>query len=190
MQAISGAGYPGVSSMDILDNVVPFIGGEEEKMEEQEPQKLLGTFDGKGMRYAELIVSAHCNRVATRNGHLEAVSVEIEVKADRGGDPGGVAVLQAAGPAVQLAQRAPAGHPVDYGPDRPQPRLDRMAGSVPGHGHCDGAFAPGPTVRLQVHGAGAQHHRGTAGGSLLNAELMVARGYFGQAVPSWHIRHS
>ncbi len=80
MQAVSGAGYPGVSSMDILDNVVPYIGGEEMKMEQKEPQKLLGTFDGQSIRYADFVVSAHCNRVPVRNGHLEAVSVEFKDK--------------------------------------------------------------------------------------------------------------
>ena len=78
MQAVSGAGYPGVSSMDILDNVIPFISGEEEKMELKEPQKLLGLFDGERIRYADIVISAHCNRVPTRNGHLEAISVEFE----------------------------------------------------------------------------------------------------------------
>ena len=80
MQAISGAGYPGVSSMDIIDNVIPYIGGEEDKMEKKEPQKLLGVFDGAGIQYADIVVSAQCNRVPVRNGHLEAVSVEFRVK--------------------------------------------------------------------------------------------------------------
>ena len=78
MQAISGAGYPGVSSMDIVDNVVPYIGGEEEKMEQKEPQKLLGVFNGEQVTYADFVVSAQCNRVPVRNGHLEAISVEFE----------------------------------------------------------------------------------------------------------------
>ena len=84
MQAVSGAGYPGVSSMDILDNVVPYIGGEEEKMEQKEPQKLLGTFNGNSVQYADILISAHCNRVPVRNGHLEAVSVEFGEKPTAG----------------------------------------------------------------------------------------------------------
>jgi len=76
MQAISGAGYPGVSSMDIIDNVVPYISGEEEKMEEKEPQKLLGIFDGEKVNHADIVVSAHCNRVPVRDGHLEAITLE------------------------------------------------------------------------------------------------------------------
>ncbi|MEZ4584115.1 MAG: aspartate-semialdehyde dehydrogenase [Caldilineaceae bacterium] len=90
MQAVSGAGYPGVSSMDILDNIVPYIGGEEEKMEQKEPHKLLGTFDGQGIRMADMVVSAHCNRVPVRNGHLEAVSLEFETTPTEAGDPGRV----------------------------------------------------------------------------------------------------
>src|SRR5579883_1702187 len=81
MQSISGAGYPGVPSYDILDNVIPYIGGEEEKLE-SESRKMLGTWEeGCGFVDAPLIVSAHCNRVATREGHLECVSIELEREA-------------------------------------------------------------------------------------------------------------
>ena len=76
MQAVSGAGYTGVPSMDVIDNVIPFINAEEEKMESREPQKLLGRFDGKAVQMADFVVSAHCNRVPVRNGHLAAISVE------------------------------------------------------------------------------------------------------------------
>lgn len=77
MQAVSGAGYPGVASLDILGNVVPFIGGEEEKMEE-EPQKLLGRWDGSRFVEAGLGISAHCNRVPVENGHLECLSLSLK----------------------------------------------------------------------------------------------------------------
>src|SRR5205823_5428492 len=77
MQAVSGAGYPGVASLDILGNVVPFISGEEEKMEE-EPQKLLGRWDGSRFVEAGLSISAHCNRVPVENGHLECVSLSLK----------------------------------------------------------------------------------------------------------------
>src|SRR5690606_17059754 len=80
MQALSGAGYPGVSAMDILDNVVPYIGGEEEKIE-AEPRKLLGALEGESIRWADFVVSAQANRVAVRNGHLEAVSVKLRQSA-------------------------------------------------------------------------------------------------------------
>jgi aspartate-semialdehyde dehydrogenase len=77
MQAVSGAGYPGVPSLDILGNVVPFISGEEEKMEE-EPQKILGRWDGSRFVGAGLGISAHCNRVPVENGHLECLSVSLK----------------------------------------------------------------------------------------------------------------
>ena len=80
MQALSGAGYPGVSSLDILDNVIPYIGGEEEKME-IEPRKLLGRLAGESIELADFLISAQANRVAVRNGHLEAVSVKLKRRA-------------------------------------------------------------------------------------------------------------
>ena len=79
MQAISGAGYPGVASMDIIGNVIPFIGGEEEKME-QETQKILGEFRGDHIEPLAAQVSAHCNRVAVVDGHTVTVSVELSAK--------------------------------------------------------------------------------------------------------------
>ncbi len=79
MQAISGAGYPGVASMDINANVIPFIGGEEEKMQ-QETQKILGEFTGDAIRPLAAKVSAHCNRVPVVDGHMVATSVELERK--------------------------------------------------------------------------------------------------------------
>lgn len=179
MQAISGAGYPGVSSMDILDNVVPYIGGEEEKMEQKEPQKLLGSFDGTGVRYADIVVSAHCNRVPVRNGHLEAVSVEFEDK------PELEAILQAWRDYQPLAQqlRLPsAPQPAvlySESQDRPQPRLDRLAGTVPGMATVVGRLRPDPLLHYKFMVLGHNTIRGAAGGSLLNAELIVAQGYLG-----------
>src|SRR5260370_5119335 len=81
LQAISGAGYPGVPSYDILDNAIPYISGEEEKVE-SETRKMLGTWEeGRGFRDAPVVVSAQCNRVATREGHLESASIELEYDA-------------------------------------------------------------------------------------------------------------
>jgi aspartate-semialdehyde dehydrogenase len=181
MQAVSGAGYPGVSSMDILDNVVPYISGEEEKMEEKEPHKLLGTFDGTGIRNANIVVSAHCNRVATRNGHLEAISVEFEVK------PTEAEILetwQSYKPLAQQLNLPNAPQPAilyDNRPDRPQPRLDRLAGSVPGMATVIGRLRPDPLFHYKFMVLGHNTIRGAAGGSLLNAELLVAQGYVGQS---------
>jgi aspartate-semialdehyde dehydrogenase len=179
MQAISGAGYPGVSSMDILDNVVPFIGGEEEKMEQKEPQKLLGTFDGAQVRYADMVVSAHCNRVPVRNGHLEAVSVEFAEQ------PTVEEIKQAWREYNPLAQQL--GLPSAPQPaiiyheaaDRPQPRLDRLAGTVPGMATVVGRLRPDPLFHHKFMALGHNTIRGAAGGSLLNAELIVAQGYLG-----------
>ncbi len=188
MQAISGAGYPGVSSMDILDNVVPYIGGEEEKMEQKEPQKLLGVFDGDtASEYADFVVSAHCNRVPIRNGHLEAISVEFERK------PTKDEILAAWREYHPLAQQL--GLPSAPEPaiiymeaeDRPQPRLDRMAGCIPGMATVVGRLRPDPIFDYKFLVLGHNTIRGAAGGSLLNAELLVAQGYLGVTQLSWPI---
>lgn len=180
MQAISGAGYPGVSSMDSIDNVIPYIGGEEDKIEHKEPHKLLGLFDGTAVRTADFAISAHCNRVPVRNGHLEAVSVEFRERPER------EEILRAWENYAPLAQqlRLPsAPQPaVLYTPaeDRPQPRLDRLAGSVPGMATVVGRLRPDPLLQHKFIVLGHNTIRGAAGGSLLNAELLVAQGYLGQ----------
>jgi aspartate-semialdehyde dehydrogenase len=181
MQAISGAGYPGVSSMDILDNVVPYISGEEEKMEHKEPHKLLGRFDGEKVVYADLVVSAHCNRVPVRNGHLIAMSVEF---AD---NPTREEILACWSDYEPLAQRlglpsAPKPAVIyDDRADRPQPRLDRLAGTVPGMATVVGRLRPDPLFHWKFLALGHNTIRGAAGGSLLNAELLVAKGYLGES---------
>ena len=129
MQAISGAGYPGVPSMDINANVIPFIGGEEEKME-QETQKILGDFAGDHIRSLAAKVSAHCNRVPVVDGHLVTISVALSSK------PGLTDLLHAfetfdGVPQQRRLPSAPA-KPVSYMPqnDRPQPRQDAFSKSV------------------------------------------------------------
>lgn len=184
MQAISGAGYPGVSSMDILDNVVPYIGKEEEKMEKREPQKLLGSFNGNKVEMADFVVSAHCNRVPVRNGHLEAVSIEFDRK------PTLDEIREAWATYKPLAQQL--GLPNAPQPaliyreeqDRPQPRLDRLAGSVPGMATVIGRLREDPLFHAKFLVLGHNTIRGAAGGSLLNAELLVARGYLGAEAAS------
>lgn len=179
MQAVSGAGYPGVSSMDILDNVVPYIGGEEAKMEQKEPQKLLGHFDGNAVQYADFVVSAHCNRVPVRNGHLLAVSVEFAKAATQ------EEVLNAwqnYDPLPQQMKLPSAPQPAllyDDRQDRPQPRLDRLKGTVPGMATVIGRLRPDPLFHWKFLALGHNTIRGAAGGSLLNAELLVAQGYLG-----------
>jgi len=179
MQAVSGAGYPGVSSMDIMDNVVPYISGEEEKMEHKEPHKLLGVLEGETVRYADFVVSAHCNRVPVRNGHLLAISVEFDRK------PTQAEILEAWANYKPLAQQLnlpSAPQPALYYDDRhdrPQPRLDRLAGTVPGMATVLGRLRPDPILQYKFMALGHNTIRGAAGGSLLNAELLVAQGYLG-----------
>lgn len=176
MQAISGAGYPGVSAMDILDNVIPFIGGEEEKVE-VEPRKLLGTLSGDAIEMAGFAVSAQCNRVAVRNGHLEAVSVKLKRPAAQSevaaaftgyrGEPQRLGLPSAPDPAILL-------YTAD---DRPQPRLDRLAGN--GMATCVGRLRPDPLFDYKFIVLGHNTIRGAAGGAILNAELLYAQGYLG-----------
>src|SRR5436309_10020478 len=122
MQAVSGAGYPGVPSLDILGNVIPYIGGEEEKME-CETRKILGRFDGEGIEFADFPVSAQCNRVAVEDGHTESVSVQLKSKTSADEI---VEVLRAfSGPPQALGLPSAPDRPVVVleAQDRPQPRL-------------------------------------------------------------------
>ena len=184
MQALSGAGYPGVSSLDALDNVVPYIGGEEEKVENKEPHKLLGRFDGRGIVPADFRLSAHCNRVPTRNGHLEAVSAELGAAAAQ------AEVLAAWTDYCPLPQqlRLPSAPqpPILYAEreDRPQPRLDRLAGSVPGMATVVGRLRPDPLFDFKFLVLGHNTIRGAAGGSILNAELYYRQQGHAVAAPA------
>ncbi|RME64976.1 MAG: aspartate-semialdehyde dehydrogenase, partial [Caldilineae bacterium] len=180
MQAVSGAGYPGVPSMDIIDNIVPYIGKEEDKMERREPQKLLGEFDGERVLPVDFVVSAHCNRVPVRNGHLEAVSVEFtrrptleeirEVWASYRPLAQQLGLPHAPQPPIILREEV----------DRPQPRMDRLAGSVPGMATVVGRLREDPIFHAKFLVLGHNTVRGAAGGSLLNAELLAAKGYLGE----------
>ena len=173
MQALSGAGYPGVSALDILDNVIPFIPGEEGKLE-SEPQKLLGVVADGTIAPADFVVSAQANRVAVRNGHLEAVSVKLKRSATIAevaaaltgyrGEPQRLGLPSAPDPAIIL-------HTAD---DRPQPRLDRLAGA--GMATSVGRLRPDPIFDYKFIVLGHNTIRGAAGGAILNAELLVSRG--------------
>ncbi|PKO23554.1 MAG: aspartate-semialdehyde dehydrogenase [Chloroflexi bacterium HGW-Chloroflexi-1] len=176
MQALSGAGYPGVASLDILDNVIPYIGGEEEKIE-SEPLKLLGTLTGDAIALAGFVVSAQANRVAVRNGHLEAVSVKLKAPAALSdvaeaftsyrGEPQRLGLPTAPDPAIIF----------HTAPDRPQPRMDRLAGG--GMATHVGRLRPDPLFDYKFIVLGHNTVRGAAGGAILNAELLVAQGYLG-----------
>jgi len=174
LQAISGAGYPGVASMDIQGNVVPFISGEEEKME-AEPQKLLGKWDGTRFIEAGLGISAHCNRVPVLDGHLECVSLGLKK----------IASLDEVREALrtfkvdeELASLPTAlRHPVVVvdEEDRPQPRRDVEAGE--GMAAVVGRIRECPLHDVKLTLLSHNLVRGAAGAALLNAELLAARGF-------------
>ncbi len=174
MQALSGAGYPGVASMDINANVVPFIGGEEEKMQ-QETQKILGDFAGQAVNPLETRVSAHCNRVPVVDGHTIAVSVEFEKK------PTEAEILAAwrgwrGVPQERGLPSAPP-CPVIYmqEKDRPQPRRDVEREN--GMAVFVGRLRPCPVLDYKFVALGHNTVRGAAGAAVLNAEVMKAEGY-------------
>ncbi len=175
LQAISGAGYPGLPSYDILDNAIPYIGGEEEKME-SETRKMLGTWEeGRGFTDAPLVVSAQCNRVATREGHLECASIELG--RDDVNPEEIIAAWEQFTPEPQRLQlpSAPQSALVyRHEPDRPQTLRDRNAG----HGMTVtlGRLRRCPILGYKFVLLGHNTIRGAAGGSLLNAELCVSKG--------------
>lgn len=174
LQAISGAGYPGVASMDIMDNVVPYIGGEEEKIE-WEPRKMLGKVQGDQIALADFRVSAQVNRVPVVDGHLVCLSMELEKKAS----PDEVIQALRAYPLPELCQGLPsAPQPpivVMDEPNRPQPRLDRMTGA--GMTTTVGRVRVDPLLDIKMIVLSHNTIRGAAGGSLMNAELLVKTGF-------------
>jgi aspartate-semialdehyde dehydrogenase len=173
MQAISGAGYPGVASMDINANVIPFIGGEEEKMQ-QETQKILGEFAGDSLRPLNAKVSAHCNRVPVVDGHTVTVSVAFERK------PSKDEIIRAlvnhrSVPQERKLPSAPA-QPIIYMQenDRPQPRRD--AERERGMAVFVGRMRECPVLDYKFVALGHNTIRGAAGAAVLNAELMYSEG--------------
>lgn len=172
MQAISGAGYPGVASLDILDNVIPFIGGEETKLE-TEPLKILGTLQGDRIVNADVKISAACNRVATWDGHLETVSVELIEKPNI--DQLRRVMIQFKGEPQTLGLPTAPAHPIIVRDevDRPQPRLDRDAER--GMASVVGRVRPCNVLDYKFVLLGHNTVRGAAGGTVLNAELLVAK---------------
>jgi aspartate-semialdehyde dehydrogenase len=174
MQAVSGAGYPGVPSLDILGNVIPFIGGEEEKMQ-QETQKILGEYRGDHVEPLAARVSAHCNRVAVVDGHTETVSIEFTSKPSRDEILAALASFTAL-PQERKLPSAPA-HPVIYmeQPDRPQPRRDVEREN--GMATFVGRLRACPALDWKFVAMGHNTVRGAAGAAVLNAELMHSEGF-------------
>jgi aspartate-semialdehyde dehydrogenase len=174
MQALSGAGYPGVPSLDILDNVIPFIKGEEEKVE-SESCKILGTIRGDAIQPAAITISAHTNRVAVSDGHMVCLSIGLDRKAT------GQEVIQVlrAYQAPEISRDLPSTPTpvilVRDEPDRPQPRLDRGTGR--GMTTVAGRVRPDPLFDIKMVVLSHNTIRGAAGGSIYNAELLVKLGY-------------
>ncbi len=176
MQAVSGAGYPGVASLDILGNVIPYISKEEEKMEE-ETQKLLGTLNGAGIVPAPFAMSAQCNRVAVEDGHTESVSIRLKKKATADEIIAAWNDFRAEPQELRLPS-APE-QPVVYltAPDRPQPRFDVDAGA--GMATSVGRLRKCNVLDWKFTVLSHNTIRGAAGAALLNAELLKAKGYLG-----------
>jgi aspartate-semialdehyde dehydrogenase len=172
MQAVSGAGYPGVASMDILGNVIPYIGSEEEKME-SETLKLLGTLEGNAVRPLEARISAHCNRVAVEDGHTESVSIKLKTPATREQILG---VWEQFRPLADQQLPTAPHQPVEWvpEPDRPQPRLDRNRGK--GMSVTVGRLRPCGVLDWKFTVLSHNTIRGAAGATILNAELLASLG--------------
>jgi aspartate-semialdehyde dehydrogenase len=169
LQAVSGAGYSGVTSMEILDNAIPYIGGEEDKME-TESRKLLGEFDGATVDWHGMRIDASCNRIPTLDGHLENVWTDTAAPAD----PDAAAAAMRGYPSLDLPSAPDHLVHVFEDPARPQPRLDRtreqgMGVDVGGLQATEGG--------VQFNCLAHNTMRGAAGASVLNGELLLERGY-------------
>ena len=176
LQAISGAGYPGVSAMDITDNVVPYIGSEEEKIE-RETQKILGTVRDGTIASAPFPVSAQVHRVNVQDGHIAAIRVKLGRKTDVAGVRAALAEFSGVPQALKLHTAPERPIIVRDEPDRPQPRLDRDAGG--GMSVTVGRIFPDQVLGYRFVALSHNTVRGAAGAAILNAELLVAKGYFG-----------
>jgi len=174
MQALSGAGYPGVASLDIIDNVVPYIDGEEKKVE-SEPQKILGLMSNNSVIHADFAISAQCHRVNVSDGHTEAVTIKlkkkttvsalIEVMENFQGEPQKLKLYSAPSkPVIVLSEQ-----------NRPQPRLDRDLEK--GMATIVGRVREDTILDFRFTLLGHNTIRGAAGAAILNAELLIAKGY-------------
>ncbi len=176
-QAVSGAGYPGVPSLDILGNVIPYIGGDEERKVESEPQKILGDLEGDQIRPLPFTVSANCNRVPTIDGHLVTASVELEQQASREELLAALAAFSGVPQerALPSAPKQPI-HLMDA-PDRPQTRRDACLER--GMGTAVGRFRECSVLHWKFAALSHNVLRGAAGAAVLNAELMKSEGLIG-----------
>jgi aspartate-semialdehyde dehydrogenase len=175
MQALSGAGFPGVASLDATDNLIPYIAGEEEKLQ-TEPRKILGELRDGSVADAEIKISAQCNRVPVIDGHTESVSLKFRhpatpqdvsaVLREFSGEPQRLGLPSAPVRPIEVREEA----------DRPQPRLDRDAGD--GMSVVVGRIRSCPVFDIRFTLLSHNLIRGAAGAAILNAELLAHAGYF------------
>ncbi|MAS34286.1 MAG: aspartate-semialdehyde dehydrogenase [Anaerolineaceae bacterium] len=181
-QAISGAGYPGVASLDILDNVIPYVSGDEGKME-TEPRKMLGALKNEAIEWLDVVAGATCTRVPVIDGHLVNISVELAEQPSLDEIIAAWESFVGPDPVPQLPS-APA-QPVYYLPqiDRPQIRRDRNAGQ--GMSTSIGRLRECPILGYKFAALSHNTIRGAAGCSILNAELLAVKGYLGSFEPAY-----
>jgi aspartate-semialdehyde dehydrogenase len=174
LQALSGAGYPGVASLDILDNVLPYIGGEEEKIE-TETTKILGRFNESRIDPAPMAVSAQCHRVNVTDGHMAAVRVKLKREAALDEVRDSLATFRSLPQELGLHSAPPTPIVIRDEPDRPQPKLDRDAGN--GMTITIGRLKPDTVFDYRFVVLSHNTIRGAAGAAILNAELLIALGH-------------
>jgi aspartate-semialdehyde dehydrogenase len=179
-QAVSGAGYPGVASLDILDNIVPYVSGDEAKLE-TETLKMLGRLSGDKVQWLAATTSASCNRVPVVDGHIVNVSIELAERPDFDAMIGAWEAFRGPEPVAYLPS-APE-RPVQYLSqiDRPQTRRDRNAGK--GMATSVGRLRECPLLGYKFVALPHNTIRGAAGCSILNAELLAVQGYLGDFKP-------
>lgn len=172
LQAVSGAGYPGVPSMDIIDNVIPFIREEEEKLE-TEPLKIFGSLSGQKIRRARMTISAQCNRVGVRYGHTESVSVKLSKKATKEDI---ISSFRKFNPLASMRLPSAPKRPIIYleEENRPQPKLD--ANLEGGMASVVGRLRECNILDYKFTVLGHNLIRGAAGAAVLNAELLKVKG--------------
>jgi len=180
-QAVSGAGYPGVPSLDVIDNIIPYVPSDEQKLE-TETLRILGHLENERVNWLDAVTGASCMRVPVIDGHIVNVSVELRAKPDfdtilaawesfRGPQPV---------PSLPSAPQQPLVYTAQI--DRPQPRKDRMAGN--GMATTIGRLREDPLFGYKFVALSHNTIRGAAGCAILNAELLSARGYLGQFEPA------
>lgn len=174
LQAVSGAGYPGVASLDIVGNVIPGISGEEEKME-SETQKILGSIDDSVVSPHLVVISAHTTRVSVIDGHTETVSIKLDDRVSVEDLRSALASWRGRPQELGLPSAPPAPVVCLDARDRPQPRLDVMRDR--GMAVSVGRIRPCPVLGVKLVALGHNTVRGAAGAAVLNAELMLADGW-------------